>query len=165
MDMLLVKRAQKGDTEAFIQLIENHKISLYKTAKSYLKNEDDVADAMQDTILSAFEHMEDLKNVRYFKTWITRILINQCTDLLRHRKRCVLVEWAGDTQAATPENDRGFYELLEELPENCRTIFLLYYGEGFHTKEIAQILEMNENTVKSRLKRGRKKLEQVLCCE
>lgn len=45
MDMLLVKRAQKGDTEAFIQLIENHKISLYKTAKSYLKNEDDVADA------------------------------------------------------------------------------------------------------------------------
>ena len=66
-----------------------------------------------------------------------------------------------DTQASAPENDRGFYELLEELPENCRTIFLLYYGEGFHTKEIAQILEMNENTVKSRLKRGRKNLEQV----
>ena len=83
--------------------------------------------------------------------------------MLRQRKRCVLVEWAGDTQASAPEIDRGFYELLEELPENCRTIFLLYYGEGFHTKEIAQILEMNENTVKSRLKRGRKKLEQVLC--
>lgn len=165
MDMLLVKRAQKGDTEAFIQLIENHKISLYKTAKSYLKNEDDVADVMQDTILSAFEHMEDLKSVRYFKTWITRILINQCNDLLRQRKRCVLVEWAEDVRIVTPENDRGFYELLEELPENYRTIFLLYYGEGFHTKEIAQILEMNENTVKSRLKRGRKKLEQVLCFE
>lgn len=165
MDMLLVKRAQKGDTEAFIQLIENHKISLYKTAKSYLKNEDDVADVMQDTILSAFEHIEDLKSVRYFKTWITRILINQCNDLLRQRKRCVLVEWAEDAQAVAPENDRGFYELLEELPENYRTIFLLYYGEGFHTKEIAQILEMNENTVKSRLKRGRKKLEQVLCFE
>ncbi len=165
MDMLLVKRAQKGDTEAFIQLIENHKISLYKTAKGYLKNEDDVADVMQDTILSAFEHMEDLKSVRYFKTWITRILINQCNDLLRQRKRCVLVEWAEDTQTVAPENDRGFYELLEELPENYRTIFLLYYGEGFHTKEIAQILEMNENTVKSRLKRGRKKLEQVLCFE
>ena len=120
---------------------------------------------MQDTILSAFEHMEDLKSVRYFKTWITRILINQCNDLLRQRKRCVLVEWAEDVRIVTPENDRGFYELLEELPENCRTIFLLYYGEGFHTKEIAQILEMNENTVKSRLKRGRKKLEQVLCFE
>lgn len=165
MDMLLVKRAQKGDTEAFIQLIENHKISLYKTAKSYLKNEDDVADVMQDTILSAFEHMKDLKSVRYFKTWIIRILINQCNDLLRQRKRCVLVEWAEDVRTVTPENDRGFYELLEELPENYRTIFLLYYGEGFHTKEIAQILEMNENTVKSRLKRGRKKLEQVLCFE
>lgn len=165
MDMLLVKRVQKGDTEAFIQLIENHKISLYKTARSYLKQEEDVADVMQDTILSAFEHMEELKSVRYFKTWITRILINKCNDLLRQRKRSVLVEWAEDTQIAAPENDRGFYELLEELPENYRTIFLLYYGEGFHTKEIAQILEINENTVKSRLKRGRKKLEQVLCFE
>ena len=171
MDMLLVKRAQKGDTEAFIQLIENHKISLYKTAKSYLKNEDDVADVMQDTILSAFEHMEELplSNIdsRPHGDIISRLIndINQCNDLLRQRKRCVLVEWAGDTQASAPENDRGFYELLEELPENCRTIFLLYYGEGFHTKEIAQILEMNENTVKSRLKRGRKKLEQVLCFE
>ncbi len=166
-----------------------------------MKNEDDVADVMQDTILSAFEHMKDLKSVRYFKTWIIRILINQCNDLLRQRKRCVLVEWAEDVRTVTPENDRGFYELffktwiirilinqcndllrqrkrcvlvewaedvrtvtpendrgfyelLEELPENCRTIFLLYYGEGFHTKEIAQILEMNENTVKPENDRG-----------
>ena len=108
MDMLLVKRAQKGDTEAFIQLIENHKISLYKTAKSYLKNEDDVADVMQDTILSAFEHMKDLKSVRYFKTWITRISINQCNDLLRQRKRCVLVEWAEDVRTVTPRMTEDF---------------------------------------------------------
>ena len=70
----------------------------------------------------------------------------------------------GELQQKTMQKNRyTLDELLEELPENCRTIFLLYYGEGFHTKEIAQILEMNENTVKSRLKRGRKKLEQVLC--
>ncbi len=62
-----------------------------------------------------------------------------------------------------PENDREFYELVKELPEDYRMIFLLYYGEGFKTNEIAQILDVNENTVKSRLRRGRDKLRQVLC--
>ena len=62
------------------------------------------------------------------------------------------------------EKYREFYELLSELSEDVRPIFLLHYGEGFSTKEVAQILDMNENTVKSKLMRGRKKLKQVLCC-
>ena len=64
MNMLLIKRAQKQDTDAFIQLIEENKTALYKVAKSYLKNEEDVADAMQDTILSAFEHIGELNDHR-----------------------------------------------------------------------------------------------------
>lgn len=67
------------------------------------------------------------------------------------------------TADGTPGNDREFYELIKELPEDSRMIFLLYYGEGFKTNEIAQILDMNENTVKSRLRRGRDKLKQALC--
>ena len=63
----------------------------------------------------------------------------------------------------SPEQDRGFYELLELLPEDYRTLFLLYYGEGFNTREIAELLDMNENTVKSRLQRGRTKLQEALC--
>lgn len=164
MDMLLVKRAQKGDTDAFVELIEKNKVSLYKAAKSYLHNEEDVADVMQDTVLSAYEHIRDLKNTLYFKTWLTRILINHCKNMLEMRKRCIPMEWAGNAEEQAPENDREFYELREELPEDYRIIFLLYYGEGYHTNEIAEILEINENTVKSRLRRGRKKLEQILCC-
>lgn len=68
MDLLLVKRAQKGDTDAFVRLIEKHKLSLYKVSKSYLKNEEDIADVMQDTILSAYEHIGRLKQAAYFKT-------------------------------------------------------------------------------------------------
>ena len=165
MDALLVKRAQRKDVDAFVALMEKHKTGLYKVAKSYLRSEEDVADVMQDTVLSAYEHIQELKNVSYFKTWLTRILINHCKNLLRQQKRCVVSEQVADSESskAVPESDREFYALVGELPEDYRMIFLLYYGEGFRTGEIAQILELNENTVKSRLKRGREKLRQVLC--
>ena len=163
MDVLLVKRAQRGDADAFVSLIEKYKTALYKAAKSYLSSEEDIADVMQDTVLAAYEHMGELKSAPYFKTWLTRILINQCKDFLRQQKRYVVSDEIMKTADGTPGNDREFYELIKELPEDSRMIFLLYYGEGFKTNEIAQILDMNENTVKSRLRRGRDKLKQALC--
>ncbi len=158
----MIKRAREHDADAFIQLIEENKTSLYKVAKSYLKNEEDVADAMQDTILSAFEHIDELKTVSYFKTWLTRILINHCTNIVRRQRRMVSMAEAEEPAGSLVESDYEFYELLRELPEKDRIIFLLYYGEGFNTREISEILDWNENTVKSRLLRGRKKLEQVV---
>lgn len=162
MDMLLVKKAQKNDTAAFIQLIEENKTALYKVAKGYLSSEEDIADVMQDTILSAYEHIGELRTASYFKTWLTRILINRCTDLLRQQRKVVPIEKAEEMAAPQKENEYEFYELLRELPQNDRAIFLLYYGEGFNTREVAEILSINENTVKSRLRRGRKKLEQAI---
>ena len=164
MNMLLIKRAQKHDTDAFIQLIEEYKTALYKVAKTYLKNEEDVADVIQGTILSAYEHIGELKTVSYFKTWLIRILINHCTDVVRQQKRVVSMEQAEEQTGTFLESDYEFYELIRELPEKDRTIFLLYYGECFNAREIAELLGWNENTVKSRLQRGRKKLEQVLSC-
>lgn len=164
MNMLLIKRAQKHDTDAFIQLIEEYKTALYKVAKTYLKNEEDVADVIQGTILSAYEHIGELKTVSYFKTWLTRILINHCTDVVRQQKRVVSMEQAEEQTGTFLESDYEFYELIRELPEKDRTIFLLYYGECFNAREIAELLGWNENTVKSRLQRGRKKLKQVLSC-
>lgn len=115
--MLLIKRAQKHDTDAFIQLIEEYKTALYKIAKTYLKNEEDVADAMQDTVLSAFEHIDELKTVSYFKTWLTRILINHCTDIVRKQRRMVSMEEAEEPVGSLVESDYEFYDLLRELPE------------------------------------------------
>ena len=162
--MLLIKRAQKHDTDAFIQLIEEYKTALYKVAKTYLKNEEDVADVIQGTILSAYEHIGELKTVSYFKTWLIRILINHCTDVVRQQKRVVSMEQAEEQTGTFLESDYEFYELIRELPEKDRTIFLLYYGECFNAREIAELLGWNENTVKSSLQRGRKKLKQVLSC-
>ena len=163
MDVLLVKRAQRRDMEAFVDLMEKHKTGLYKVAKSYLRSEEDVADVMQETVLSVYEHIQELKSVSYFKTWVTRILINHCKDLLRQQKRYLVSDRLPENTEEAPKSDREFYRLVDELPEDYRSVFLLYYGEGFHTREIAQILDMNENTVKSKLRRGRDRLKQVLC--
>ncbi len=163
MDVLLVKRAQRRDMDAFVDLMEKHKTGLYKVAKSYLSSEEDVADVMQETVLSVYEHIQELKSVSYFKTWMTRILINHCKDLLRQQKRYLVSGQLPENTQEAPESDREFYRLVGELPEDYRAVFLLYYGEGFHTREIARILDMNENTVKSKLRRGRDRLKQVLC--
>ena len=124
MDALLVKRAQREDVGAFVELMEKYKTALYKVAKSYLGSEDDIADVMQDTVLAAYEHIKELKNASYFKTWLTRILINQCKDFLRQQKKYVVSDKIAETSYEMPENNREFYELIKELPEDYRMIFL-----------------------------------------
>ena len=84
---LYIKRAKKGDIEAFINLMEMNKTSMYKAAKSILNNDEDIADAIQETILSCYKNIENLKEVKYFKTWMTRILINKCNDIIRANKK------------------------------------------------------------------------------
>lgn len=155
----LVKRAQRGDAEAFISLIEECRMSFRRVAFGYLGNEEDVADAIQDTILDAFEHIGSLKKAEYFKTWITRILINNCTRTYRKNRKNVSMEQNMEEGSCdTGNSDVEFRELLLELPKESRIIFQLYFGEQFTTKEIADILGMKENTVKSRIHRGKEQL-------
>ena len=73
----LIKKAKKGDEEAFFKLIEINKNSLYKAGKSILNNDEDVADAIQETVISAYRNIKSLKDNSYFKTWLTKILINK----------------------------------------------------------------------------------------
>ena len=118
---------------------------------------------MQETVLNAFEHLPELKNARYFKTWLVRILINNCNSLYRENRRSVPFDELPETvPAAPPPSDLEFFEMLRSLPPDSRLIFQLYYGERFTTREIAGMLKMNESTVKSRLKRGKKQLREGL---
>ena len=79
----LIKKARQGDTDAFVELMERQKQSMYKVARSYLHREEDIADAMQETVLDCYEKLGQLKSDRYFSTWLIRILINNCNDILR----------------------------------------------------------------------------------
>lgn len=83
MNEILIRKAKKGDKDAFCRLIDENVQSMYKVAAAYLKNDEDVADAIQDTILSCYENLKSLKQNRYFKTWMIRILINKCKDMIQ----------------------------------------------------------------------------------
>jgi len=151
----LVKKAKKGDAEAFIALMEQNRQSMIRIAFAYLGNEEDVADAMQETILSAFEKLDTLRRAEYFRTWLIRILINQCIAMRRHRSRTVPMNEAEEaSQFYDFSTDLEFNDLLKTLPKDSQ----MYYGEQFSIGEIAQLLHMKENTVKSKIHRGREQL-------
>lgn len=159
MEKQLIKRAKLGDKDAFIKLMDAQMQTMYKLAWSYLKNADDVADIVQDTILTCYEKLPALREERYFKTWMMKILINHCKNLLKKEKRVIHMETLPEEIFMEREySNREWNQMLDSLDEKYRTILLLYYLEDFNTREISQILDMNENTVRIRLKRGRDKL-------
>ena len=122
-----------------------------------------VKDLAADLNLPVETLLSQLKEARYFRTWMTRILLNKCNDILRKRKQMV---WM-DEIPETPDVDAGFEnsewkEALNSLSENFRLVVMLYYIEGFKTSEISQILDIPEGTVRSRLARGREQLAGLL---
>ena len=152
----LIAKAAAGDGEAFTQLMEGQKQTLYKVARSYLHSDADAADAIGDTVLACWEKLPQLRQPACFRTWLTRILIRKCQDILRQRRRVVPLEAAPEPAGEEPGHARAeFLALLDSLEEKYRTVLLLYYGEGFSTEEIAHILGLNRETVKTRLKRAR----------
>ena len=151
MNEFLIRKAKKGDKDAFCRLMDEQVQSMYKVACAYLKNDEDVADAIQDTILSCYENLKSLKQNKYFKTWMIRILINKCRDILQRKKQITYTD-------QMPE--MPFYE-EEPLDNKYRLVILLYYMEGFNIREISDILDMKESTVKSRLQRGRKQVAEM----
>lgn len=161
----IIERAMHGDADAFVQLMEMNAQSMYKTARGFFRNEEDIADAIQDTILTCYEKLDTLRRPEYFKTWMIRILINHCNDLIRKNKKTFpmseLPEREDDRrQSALLESE--FAMLIDSLDEKYRAVMLLYYSEQFKIPEIANILGMNENTVKTRLKRGREAIRQLI---
>lgn len=152
----LIRRARAGDGAAFVELIEGQKGTLYKVARSYLHNDADAADAISETVLACFEKLDTLRQPQYFRTWLVRILIRKCQDMLRERRRSVPLEEVGPMAYTERGHARvEFLALLDSLDEKYRTVLLLYYGEGFTVREIAQAMALKEETVKTRLKRAR----------
>ena len=134
--------------------------TLYRVAKSMLGTEADCADAAQNAILRAWERLDTLKKPEYFKTWLVRILINECKAVLRTRGRCVALEQ--DADEAAPETDGELYAALAALDEKYRLPVTLHYIEGFRTSEIAGMMRLPEGTVKTRLRRAREILRKEL---
>lgn len=137
--------------------------SLYHIAKSILKNDEDCADAMQNAILSAYGKLHTLKNEAFFRTWITRILINESYQLIRGRKNQISYEeYMDDRKAEDQTRYSELYRAVQELSESYRIPFVLHYVKGYSVKEIGIILKLTESAVKVRLHRARKLMKERL---
>lgn len=162
MEVILVQRAKRHDKEAFSTLMRENMQSMYKVAKAILKNDDDVADAMQETALTCWEKISTLRKNEYFKTWMIRILINHCNNICRQNAKYISDVFA--PEEGETENEYAnieWQELLTNLDEKYRIVVVLYYVEGFKVKEIAKLLRISESAVKERLSTARKKMEKI----
>lgn len=169
--------------DEFARLVLDSTDSLYRVSKGILRNDSDCEDAVWEAIGIGFARLDTLQHDRYAKTWLIRILIHECCRLLRERKYranvgtedleyrtayaqngCGVYSREGNreemTEVLSPYTD--LYEALMKLEEKYRIPIELYYLEGYSVKEIAEILESTEGTVKSWLFRGRNYLRQML---
>lgn len=157
-----MKKAQKGDPDSFVRLMELSKNSMQRVAYGFFTEEEDVADVIQDTVLKAYEHIGELRKTEYFKSWLIQILINNCRMLYNSQKKMQPQELAEEGKRDIYPSDNEFFRLLSILPKDSRVIFQLFYGEQFTTKEISGLLHMNESTVRSKLHRGKEQLRSQL---
>lgn len=145
------------------ELILASQDTLYRVSKTILQNDTDCADAISETIVKAFSQIHTLKQDRYAKTWLIRILMNECYTILRQKKKLVsLEEYTTEAVVEDRADYSELYEAISHLPEKIRTCVILYYMEDFSIKEIALIMEITESAVKNRLARAREKLKEEL---
>lgn len=161
----LIEKAKKGDKEAFTNLVLRNQGKLYKIAKTRLKNEADIEDVIQETMLILYTKLLKLKENAKFEIWLYRILINQCNSKYRKSKvRLVSLDTIENQKEYSQEiqiEDKLDYEkLLRGFSSQEQTILLLYYSNGYTTKQIAEILNKNENTIKTKLRRMRQKIKE-----
>jgi len=171
--MDLVEEARLGNNEAFEQLIKENKLKMYKVAKSILKNEDDICDAIQNALISAYSNLNKLQNNKYFSTWLIRILINKSYDIINKNQRSYstttdIDEYNSDENLKSFDsyNSESLIEnVLCELEDDLKTITVLYYYNDYSVGDISIILNIPEGTVKSRLSRARKKIYEIIKSE
>ena len=152
----LVQQAQNGCDESFEKLINSYKEYLYKTAFLYVKNEHDALDIYQETVYKAYINIQKLRNTKFFKTWIIKILINKCNDVIRANKKIIYIEQEKEEgYSENIEQSVSLRECFDRLKPDYKIVMIMYYDQGFNSKEISEILNINESTVRTRMARGR----------
>jgi RNA polymerase sigma-70 factor, ECF subfamily len=175
-DRELVRLAKSGDKEAFELLVRKHQSRVFAVAGGILRNKEDVEDVAQQVFVKAYFSLKRFDQRAAFSTWLYKITVNECWDVLRKRKVRPLLyesdlseeqahEYSGFSEKATVPDVSDRLEarervenLLVDLDERDRLMLILKEVQGFSVEEIAEILEINGNTVKVRLFRARRRI-------
>lgn len=166
-DILLVKRAIKGDREAFEDLINMYFDRLYKEAYLRCKHEEDAKEVVQETIYKAYKNIKGLKEPKYFKTWVSKILINVCNDYLRKNGMIDLEHDENDYVKKVHNDDEveikiDLYNAMDELEDKYKDVIILRYIEDLKVEEISKILERPANTIKIHIRKAIKEMKNLL---
>lgn len=181
MDSLLISKARDGDISAFEEIINMHEQSVYRIALRYTKNESDALDISQETFIKVYRAISSFKGDSSLSTWIYRIASNVCIDYIRKNDKFSEVplyktDDSGNTydiDIASPVGNPEEYvesteticeitNALNKLSDEHKEVIILRDIEGFSYTEIADILEIEQGTVKSRIARARKKFRTIL---
>lgn len=143
-------------------MIKENKEEFYKLAYSHVKNEHDALDIVSEATYRGLQSLHTLREVDYMKTWFYRILINESIKALRKKKKIIYdtqyIEAAKEV-AVDHEEIMDLYRAVDKLPEKYRSIIILKYLKQMQIDQIADIVQLNQNTVKTRLRRGIKELK------
>ncbi|WP_315116400.1 sigma-70 family RNA polymerase sigma factor [uncultured Clostridium sp.] len=159
----LVEKAKRGDEDSFIKLIEMYKRLMYSIAKSMINNNEDIGDIIQDTIFKSYKNIKKLKDPKVFKSWLMRILINNCNDFIKKHKNIVSLEEVIEKNEICQGMEMvELRHIVNNLHKDLTMVVELYYIQDMDIKDIAELIEVPEGTVKSRLYRARKELSRAL---
>ena len=159
----LVKKAVRGSKSAYGELIAEYQVYLYKTAFLYVKNEADSLDAVQECVMRGLLAIGKLKEPHYFKTWITRILLNCIWQGKKQTQTVALEEYREKgVENYLIEEKVDLYDAIDSLKEQYKTVVILFYFQELKIKEIARIMEIPEGSVKAYLYRAKKQLRRWL---
>ena len=173
-DEELVRRYLTGDPAAFASLVERHQTRMYNLALRVLGNPEDAADATQDAFLSALRKLKSFRGDAAFTTWMHRVTVNACYDLLRKRKRQPMLHVVGDDLPApepgppAPDHADAVSGALDaaaallRVPLDFRVVLVLADVQDMPFEEIAKMLDIPIGTVKSRAHRGRLHLAKAM---
>jgi RNA polymerase sigma-70 factor (ECF subfamily) len=171
-DEEIVSRVLGGERPLFELLMRRYNERIYRTVRSVLRDDAEAEDAMQQAYVDAFQHLGDFAGRARFSTWLTRIALNEA--LARRRRNHP--EVAGDEamepvadprrspeqRASDGELQRILADAIDQLPEHYRTVFVLRAVQGLSIDETAESLDLNEDTVKTRLHRARHLLQSAI---
>jgi len=163
----LIIRAKHGDPNAFQNLIHADKEKLYRMAFIYMGNEEDALEVFQETVYKAFKAISTLQDNQYYSTWMTRILINTALTLLKRKRKVILIspemlENHASTDHRQLEEQLDLLQALEALEERYKSVLLLRFYKDYTIRQIAEILDIPEGTVKTHIHRGLAILRQQL---
>lgn len=159
--------AIKGEKRALEQLLKLEKDKLYRMAYTYVRNEEDAIDIFQQTMLQAVESIHRLREPSYFSTWLTKICINNALTVLRKKQKIIVLENVAEYLVGKEQSENLAQKLdvanaLGKLPEKYQTVLLLRFYQDLSIKQIMDVLDCPEGTVKTNIRRGLAQLKKSL---